>query len=130
MKNTKLFKICNTVTSNLLLSIIFVLTVGLFSGTDSLSQPINVPISDTPALIQAIEIAEGNPDQTTIILGGGTYSLTAINNNTIVDVGLPIITTDVIIEGNNSRIHRSDAPGTPEFSILIFDGDTTTLIYP
>jgi len=79
------------------------------------------------ALIQAINDAEGNPDETTINLGGGTYTLTAIDNSTIGDAGLPIITTDVIINGNNSRIHRSDAPGTPEFRILIFDGDTTTL---
>lgn len=86
-----------------------------------------MPNGNMAALIQAINDAEGNPDETTINLGGGTYTLTAIDNSTIGDAGLPIITTDVIINGNNSRIHRSDAPGTPEFRILIFDGDTTTL---
>ncbi|MGB2692261.1 MAG: IPTL-CTERM sorting domain-containing protein [Thermodesulfobacteriota bacterium] len=109
-------------------SLLFLPLILFFSFHSAFSaEVINVPSSDTPALIQAIIDAEGDPDETTINLGGGTYTLTAINNSIIADVGLPIITTNVIINGNGSRIHRSDAPGTPEFRILIFDDDENTL---
>lgn len=110
-------------------SLLFLPLILFFSFHSALSAlEINVPNGNTPALIQAIIDAEGNPDETTINLGGGTYTLTAINSSPNGrDVGLPAITTDVIINGNGSRIERSEAPGTPEFRILIFEDDTNTL---
>jgi predicted outer membrane repeat protein len=84
---------------------------------------------DTSELITAINDANANPDPDTIILGDAClYSLTDIDNlydreglETGEDGanGLPVISTPITIEGNDSRIVRAaTTPGTPEFRIF------------
>jgi hypothetical protein len=111
-----------SVISKLFLFLVFILTIGLFSGTDSFSQPvINVPAGDTGALIGAINTANGNAD-TIINLANSTYVLTAVDNNTDGDTGLPAITANMTINGNGAEITRSTAGGTPDFRIMVFNG--------
>lgn len=106
--------------SKLFLSLVFILTIGFFSGTDALSQPvINVPAGDTAALIDAINTANGNAD-TIINLSNSTYVLTAVDNNNNGDNGLPTIFTDMTFNGNGSIIERSI--GAPPFRIFNIGG--------
>ncbi len=62
-----------------------------------------IPNDDIPAFRNAITLANSDPDVTTICLDGG-YTFT--NAATGVDA-LPIITTDIIIEGNGVTLTRS-----------------------
>lgn len=111
-----------SVISKLFLSLVFILTIGVFSGTDAFSQPvINVPAGDTGALIDAINTANGNAD-TIINLSNSTYVLTSVNNNTDGDTGLPAIVSNMTINGNGAEITRSAAGGTPDFRIMVFNG--------
>ena len=69
---------------------------------------IDVPASDTTALISAINAANANGTPDTICLGGGTYTLTAINNsNSDGTNGLPAITSEITITGSGATITRS-----------------------
>lgn len=101
----------------------FIIISGFITLNTANSQVINVPAGDADALIQAIDDANVAPNQATINLGGGTYNLTQINNNTDGDNGLPVIITDIIINGNDSIVQRSDNPATPEFRIFLVDAD-------
>jgi predicted outer membrane repeat protein len=93
---------------------------------------------DVADLITAINSANFNPDPDTIILGDAClYSLTDFDN--LYDTqgletgedganGLPVISTPITIEGNDSRIVRAaTTPGTPEFRIFFVTtgGDLT-----
>ncbi|MGH7885920.1 MAG: IPTL-CTERM sorting domain-containing protein [Thermodesulfobacteriota bacterium] len=85
----------------------------------------NVGGGNVAALIQAINDANdeaANPGADTIILDGSTFTLTEINNNTLGNNGLPVITSEIIIEGNGGTIHRSSAGGTPAFRIIAING--------
>lgn len=53
-----------------------------------------------------------------INLNLSTYALTTINDT----AGLPIITSDIVINGNEATIERSSAEGTPEFRIFHVGG--------
>lgn len=93
---------------------------------------------DVADLITAINSANANPDPDTIILGDAClYGLTAVNNYYDSQGlesgedganGLPVISTPITIEGNDSRIVRvGTIPGTPEFRIFFVTvgGDLT-----
>lgn len=84
---------------------------------------------DVAELIAAINDANADPDPDTINLGDAClYGLTAVDNyhdrqglETGEDGanGLPVISTPITIEGNESRIVRaSTTPGIPEFRIF------------
>ncbi|NIS81219.1 MAG: hypothetical protein GTO14_13670 [Anaerolineales bacterium] len=83
---------------------------------------------DVSELIAALNAANANPDPDTIILGDAClYGLTDVDNLTDRTGsqtgenganGLPVISTPITIEGHDSRIVRSIAPGTPEFRIF------------
>ncbi len=121
MRRTEAMKPLYSIISKLFLSLAFILTIGVFSGTDALSQPvINVPAGDTGALIDAINAANVAPDPAVINLGGGTYVLTVIDNSNDGDNGLPTILTDMTFNGNSSIIERS--PGAPPFRIFNIGG--------
>lgn len=60
----------------------------------------------------------------TINLDGSTFTLNQVNNNFYGNNGLPVITSEIVIEGNGSTIQRSGAGGTPAFRIIAIDGDT------
>jgi predicted outer membrane repeat protein len=72
----------------------------------------------TSALAAAISTASGT--ETLILAPGCTYVLRE---------GLPTVTTTLTIVGNHSTLERSDAPGTPSFSILMVEdsGDLTVV---
>jgi hypothetical protein len=54
---------------------------------------------DVPCLIAAINQANANGEKNTIYLKAGTYTLTAIDNNTLGPNGLPSITSTLTIRG-------------------------------
>ena len=84
-----------------------------------------VPSGNVSALIDAITLANLNPDADVIDLAsGGTYTLTGPHN---ADNGLPIITTAITINGNGAIIERSSDAGTAEFRIVFVEstGDLT-----
>jgi len=71
------------------------------------------------ALINAITTANGNGEADIINLAAdGTYTLTAVDNNTDGPNGLPSITSEITINGNGATIQRSSAGGTPAFRIF------------
>jgi hypothetical protein len=78
----------------------------------------NVASGDAAGLIAAITAANGNGVADTINLAGGTYTLTLFDNFIEGFNGLPSITSEIIINGNDSIIERSSAGGTPEFRIF------------
>jgi predicted outer membrane repeat protein len=75
-----------------------------------------VVASSTSSLISAIVSANSASTPSTICLGGGTYTLTAVNNSDESPNGLPSITKNITIIGNNSVIER--ATSAPQFRIF------------
>jgi hypothetical protein len=57
------------------------------------------PAGDVTCLIAAINTANGNGEDDTITLAAGTYTLTAVDNTTDGDNGLPSITSPITIQG-------------------------------
>ena len=85
----------------------------------------DVDAGDVAGLIAAINTANGNGEADTINLAaGGTYTLTVADNG---DNGLPVITSEITINGNGATIARSSAVGTPNFRIfrVAADGNLT-----
>src|SRR5262245_38398387 len=77
------------------------------------------PNGGAAGLVNAINMANGNGMADTIELAPlCTYTLTTVNNTTGEPNGLPVITSDITIDGNGATIQRSFAPGTPDFRIL------------
>jgi len=74
---------------------------------------------DTACLITAINTANANGEVNLIRLDAGTYTLTAVDNNTDVSNGLPSVTSPLTIGGNgsgNTIIER--AASAPQFRIF------------
>jgi hypothetical protein len=72
-------------------------------------------------LVNAINTANGAPAADTLELSAGcNYTLTAINNDdpNHGPNGLPVITTDITLNGYGATIGRSAAGGTPNFRIF------------
>jgi hypothetical protein len=76
----------------------------------------NVVASSTSSLISALVSANSASTPSTICLGGGIYTLTAVNNSDESPNGLPSITKNITIIGNNSVIER--ATSAPQFRIF------------
>jgi hypothetical protein len=83
----------------------------------------NVAADDVAGLIAAINNAndeEVNPGADTIRLAAdSTYTLTAANNG---DTGLPVITSEITIQGNGATVECSTTTGTPAFRLFTVDG--------
>jgi hypothetical protein len=78
---------------------------------------------DVAALITAITTSNSNVADDTIELAtNGTYTLTAVDNSTNDQNGLPVIVSDtahkLVIHGNGATLQRSTAANTPLFRIL------------
>lgn len=58
----------------------------------------------------------GTGADTIVLEAGATYVLTAVDNDTAGPTGLPVIDSDIQIEGNGARIERS--PEAPAFRLL------------
>ena len=63
--------------------------------------------TDTKGLIEAINKANANPGPDTINLYHSTYNIGAVNNGTNGANGLPVITSDITINGDGSTIERN-----------------------
>jgi hypothetical protein len=77
--------------------------------------------STVSCLINSINTANGNGVADTISLAAGTYNLTVVNNNIGGANGLPVITSNITINGVgaiNITIRRSTLRGTPLFRIF------------
>jgi hypothetical protein len=61
---------------------------------------------DVQCLIAAIDQANAHPSKTTIRLAGGTYGLTAVNNDTNGPNALPSITTRITIDAGGATLER------------------------
>lgn len=96
----------------------------------------NIPPSDTAALIAALNASNSNTIPETICLGGGTYTLTTVDNYTFLtpssggsttrsDNGLPLITDVLTIEGANSTIVAAPVSSPFRFFQVSSTGDLT-----
>lgn len=77
-------------------------------------------------LIAQINLANANPDLTTIDLDAGcTYEFDEAYDELVIygDNALPIVSTPISIHGNGATITRSTAEGTPEFRFFFIDSD-------
>ncbi len=85
------------------------LTLGAALATQAAT--FNVPTGDTAALVQAIAQANGLAGPSTIVLGGGTYEITAASETGLQTGGngLPSIVGEIAIQGNGATIRRADA---------------------
>ena len=79
-------------------------------------------VGDVPALVAAINAANGNGEDDTITLSAGcVYTLTVIDNATDGNNGLPLITSSITINGNGAVIQRDNA-FAPDFRIFHVSG--------
>ncbi|MFN8455568.1 MAG: choice-of-anchor Q domain-containing protein [Anaerolineae bacterium] len=77
----------------------------------------NIANGDVTGLIRAINTANGNGVPDTINLAAdGLYTLTTINNTTGGANGLPVITSNITINGNNATFTR--ASNAPNFRLM------------
>jgi len=80
---------------------------------------LSCPSGDVTCLIAAINTANGNGEEDTIMLAAGTYTLTAVDNATDGANGLPSITSVLTIQGagaENTILER--AATAPPFRLL------------
>jgi hypothetical protein len=84
---------------------------------------INVPAGNTMALIADINLANTITGGATLVLGGGTYMISAVDNFWYGPNGLPAIDNNVTIQGtNHSIIERDPTAGTPNFRLFFVSG--------
>ena len=85
---------------------------------------INVGGGNVADLIQAINDANSEvppfDGADTIVLDGSTFTLDAVDNSAFGDTGLPVISSEITIEGNGSTIERDS--GAPDFNIFTIEG--------
>jgi hypothetical protein len=90
------------------------LTLAACTPTDTIT---NVPCNDVVKLIDAINAANQSPALDIIVLAPGcTYQLTSVDNTTEGNNGLPVITSQIVINGNGATILRS--VNEPRFRIF------------
>ncbi len=84
---------------------------------------------DTACLKAAIAVANDNGQSDRIVLQPGTFVLTEPDpdGGRFGPSGLPVVTSEIAIDGNGAIIERSSRDGTPDFRILLIDegGDLT-----
>lgn len=61
----------------------------------------------------------GNGVDTIQLAAATIYDITGPDNITMEPTGLPLVTSEIIIEGNDSTLQRSEVLGTPLFRILL-----------
>lgn len=94
--------------------IVISLTLASCTPTDTIT---NVPCNDVVKLIDAINAANQTPALDIIVLAPGcTYQLTSVDNTTEGNNGLPVITSQIVINGNGATITRS--VNEPRFRIF------------
>ncbi len=106
------------------------------SGGTAQAATITLGVGGCNTVVDAIDAANsggtvngctGSGGADTIVLGGGTYTYTTVNNTSGGDNALPVVTTDITIEGNGATIER-DTVAVPTFRLLnVSSGGTLTL---
>jgi hypothetical protein len=76
-------------------------------------------------LISAINTANANADPDTLCLAAGTFTLTAVDNNTDGPNGLPSITSAITLHGLGSGVTITRDPAAPTFRILHFKSSSS-----
>lgn len=61
----------------------------------------------------------GSGADTIQLASATTYEITAPDNNTMEPTGLPLVTSEIVIEGSDSTVQRSEVLGTPLFRIFL-----------
>src|SRR5688500_4114357 len=108
-----------------LLSFLFL----FFSSVPAYSAVFNISSGDVAGLIAAINTANANGEENTIILEAGTYTLTAVHNTDGLANGLPVIISAVTFHGMGAELTAlARDPAAPRFRILsVAAGATLTL---
>ena len=111
----------------------------LFSTPPFLSAAVfQIPAGDVPGLIAAINVANANGEENTIILEPGIYTLTAVDNNTNIGPGnpfsvqangLPVLTSKLTLRGAGAEVTSIERDeNAPGFRIVaVTAGGTLTL---
>jgi hypothetical protein len=105
-------------------SVVVVLAMAAMAPRDAAAQ-FNIPDGDVAGLIAAIEQANATPGANTINLAAnGMYTLTEVHNTGLRGAtGLPVITSEITINGHGAVLERDSAA---MFRLLaIADGDLT-----
>jgi hypothetical protein len=91
----------------------------LISSVPAHSAVFNISSGDVAGLIAAINTANGNGEENTIILEAGTYTLTAVHNTDGLANGLPVISSAVTFHGMGAELTTlARDPAAPRFRIL------------
>lgn len=89
------------------------------SDKQLLAAEFNVGSDDTTGLINSINSANSNSEADTINLAtGSTYTLTSINNVTYSNNGLPVITSEIVINGYGSTVTRNSSDNFRIFAVV------------
>jgi hypothetical protein len=103
--------------ATIIISLMFCLSLFL-SSIPAHSAVFNVASGDVTGLIAAINAANSNGEENTIILEAGTYTLTAVNfTDTNGSTGLPSVTSTQTIQGAGATIIQRDN-SAPVFRIF------------
>ncbi|MDP1902233.1 MAG: choice-of-anchor Q domain-containing protein [Rubrivivax sp.] len=108
------------------------LTLGLLAASLATLGPgiasaaiFTVADGDVAGLIAAIHQANATAGGHTIDLApAGNYTLSSVDNG---NLGLPVVTGQITLNGHGSTIQRSGAPATPEFRIFHIEYGQLTL---
>ncbi|MBP0018143.1 MAG: DUF4347 domain-containing protein [Cyanobacteria bacterium SBLK] len=92
----------------------------------------NTGSGTTGGLVWAINQANSNTEDDTITLTASTFTLTAADTTGAINdafglTGLPVITSNITIEGNGSTIERS-ASASENFRLFFIDASSSTAI--
>lgn len=96
------------------------------SASSAEAATMTIGVGGCNTLVDAIDAANsggtvngctGSGGADTIVLGGGTYTYTTVNNSSGGENALPLVTTDVTIEGNGATVER-DTAAVPTFRLL------------
>jgi hypothetical protein len=115
--------------SRLSMSVVALLIISLGLCDPSPAAEFSCGAGDVACLIAAINTANASGEANTITLEAGTYTLTAVNNNTGGPNGLPVITSPfpLTIQGAGAEATIIDRiASAPPFRILLVE-DTGTL---
>lgn len=116
----------------LLISLVIVLT-GCNNPTPTPNTPYSVGCGDL-ALIDAINYANSHAGHDILNLGNCVYTLTKTDNSANVDGitvynGLPVISSEITIHGNNTVIEIQKDPGEPFFGHFFIGPDGDLALY-